>query len=116
MRYREDSPRSTTAPLTSARRSGEHAKPPGVEPYFQRPAPGGRPANADFRIGDCQDELGLADRRQAPSGVETDPGRAVTYRHVDDIAAAFGNLPSMGAREYRPIVPALRNPQRRSFL
>jgi predicted enzyme related to lactoylglutathione lyase len=77
----------------------------GVEPYFQRPGPDGRPAYVEFRIGDYEDELGLVDRRFAPAGAPTQPGGAVTYWHVDDIAATFEKLLAMGAREYQPITP-----------
>ena len=45
-----------------------------VEPYFERAGPDGRPAYAEFRVGDYQDELGLVDRRRAPSGTATEPG------------------------------------------
>ena len=77
----------------------------GVEPYFERPGPDGRVAYAEFRIGDSEDELGLVDRRWAPAGAAAEPGGAVMYWHVDDIAATFGRLLSMGAREYQPITP-----------
>ncbi|HVD16168.1 MAG TPA: VOC family protein [Actinomycetota bacterium] len=75
----------------------------GVEPYFERPGPDGRLAYAEFRIGDYQHELGLVDRGWAPSGAATEPGGAVMYWHVDDIAATFEKLLSMGAKEYQPI-------------
>jgi catechol 2,3-dioxygenase-like lactoylglutathione lyase family enzyme len=78
----------------------------GVEPYFERPGPDGRLGYAEFRVGDYQDELGLVDRRWAPSDAATEPGGAVTYWHVDDIAATFEKLLSMGARECQPITPA----------
>ena len=65
----------------------------------------GRLGYAEFRVGDYQDELGLVDRRLAPSDAATEPGGAVTYWHVDDIAATFEKLLSMGAREYQPITP-----------
>jgi predicted enzyme related to lactoylglutathione lyase len=76
----------------------------GVEPYFERPVDG-RLAYAEFRVGDYQHELGLVDRAWAPVGAATEPGGAVMYWHVDDIAAAFEKLLSMGAREYQPITP-----------
>jgi predicted enzyme related to lactoylglutathione lyase len=76
-----------------------------VEPYFERPGPDGRVAYAEFRIGDDQDELGLVDRRWAPPGTATEPGGAVMYWHVDDVAATFERLLSMGAKEYQPITP-----------
>jgi predicted enzyme related to lactoylglutathione lyase len=77
----------------------------GVEPYFERAGPDGRLAYAEFRIGDYEDELGLVDRAWAPAGAATEPGGAVMYWHVDDIAATFEKLLSMGAREYQPITP-----------
>jgi predicted enzyme related to lactoylglutathione lyase len=77
----------------------------GVEPYFERPGPDGRPAYVEFRIGDYQHELGLVDRAWAPPGAATEPGGPITYWHVDDIAATFERLLSMGAKEYQPITP-----------
>jgi predicted enzyme related to lactoylglutathione lyase len=76
----------------------------GVEPYFKRAGPDGQLAYAEFRIGDYEAELGLVDRSFA-SGAATEPGGAVVYWHVDDIAAAFEKLLSMGATEYQPITP-----------
>jgi predicted enzyme related to lactoylglutathione lyase len=77
----------------------------GVEPYFERAGPDGRLAYAEFRIGDHQDELGLVDRAWAPHDAASEPGGAVMYWHVDDIAATFERVLSMGAREYQPITP-----------
>ena len=77
----------------------------GVEPYFERPGLDGRLAYAEFRFGDYQHELGLVHRGWAPSGAATEPGGAVAYWHVDDIAATFERLLSMGAKEYQPITP-----------
>jgi predicted enzyme related to lactoylglutathione lyase len=75
----------------------------GVQPYFQRPGPDGRPGYVEFRIGDYQAELGLIDRRWAPAGAPAEPGGVVMYWHVDDVAATFEKLVSMGAREYQPV-------------
>jgi predicted enzyme related to lactoylglutathione lyase len=75
----------------------------GVQPYFQRPGPDGRPGYVEFRIGDYQAELGLIDRRWAPSGAATEPGGVVMYWHVDDVAAVFQRLLSMGAKQYQPV-------------
>jgi predicted enzyme related to lactoylglutathione lyase len=75
----------------------------GVEPYFMRPGPDGRPAYVEFRIGDYQAELGIIDRRFAPPGAATEPGGAVMHWHVDDIHATVQRLLSMGAKEYLPI-------------
>jgi predicted enzyme related to lactoylglutathione lyase len=77
----------------------------GVAPYFERPGPDGRPAYAEFRIGDYQAELGIIDRRYAPPGAATEPGGAVMYWHVDDLNATVQRLLSLGAKEYQPITP-----------
>ena len=76
-----------------------------VEPYFQRPGPDGRPAYAEFRVGDYQAELGLVDRRFQPPGAPAEPGGALMYWHVDDLEATVDRLLSMGATEYQPITP-----------
>jgi predicted enzyme related to lactoylglutathione lyase len=75
----------------------------GVEAYFMRPGPDGRPAYVEFRIGDYEDELGIIDRRYQPPGAATEPGGAVMYWHVEDIEATVRRLLSMGAKEYQPI-------------
>ena len=69
----------------------------GIEPYFVRPA------YVEFRIGDYQHELGLVDRRYAPPGAPAEPGGALMYWHVDDVAAAFERLLALGAKEYQPV-------------
>ena len=63
-----------------------YAKVLGIEPYFQRPEEG-PPAYLEFRIGADEDELGLIDRRYAPSSASGGPGGAVIYWQVDDVAA-----------------------------
>ena len=75
----------------------------GIEPYFQRPEEG-PPAYIEFRIGADEDELGLIDRRYAPPGTSRDPGGAVIYWQVDDVAAAVARLVEHGAAEYQPVV------------
>jgi len=75
----------------------------GIEPYFQRPEEG-PPAYIEFRIGADEDELGLIDRRYAPPGSSRDPGGAVIYWQVDDVAAAVAQLVEHGATEYQPVV------------
>ena len=75
----------------------------GIEPYFQRPEEG-PPAYIEFRIGADEDELGLIDRRYAPPGSSRDPGGAVIYWQVDDVAAAVARLVEHGATEYQPVV------------
>jgi predicted enzyme related to lactoylglutathione lyase len=77
----------------------------GVEPYFERPGPDGRPAYAEFRIGDFQAELGLINREFEPAGAATEPGGALMHWHVDDLSATVERLLSMGAKEYQPITP-----------
>ena len=75
----------------------------GIDPYFSRPGPDGRPAYMEFRIGDYQHELGLIDRRYAPPDSPTDPGGAITYWHVDDLTGTFGRLLEMGATVYQAL-------------
>jgi predicted enzyme related to lactoylglutathione lyase len=77
----------------------------GVDAYFTRPGPDGRPAYAEFRVGDYQAELGIIDRRYAPRGSAAEPGGAIMYWHVDDLAATVERLLSLGAKEYEPITP-----------
>jgi predicted enzyme related to lactoylglutathione lyase len=76
----------------------------GVEPYFERPD-AENPAYVEFRIGDAQDELGIIDRKYAPSGGRAGPGGAVLYWHVDDIEATLARLKTMGATEHEPLTP-----------
>ena len=75
----------------------------GFQPYFVFPDPPATPAYVEFRVGDDQDELGLIDRRYAPSGTTTAPGGAIMYWHVDDLDAALETLLRMGAQEHQPI-------------
>lgn len=77
----------------------------GVQPYFERSAPGGAPAYVEFRIGDHQAELGIIDSRYRPGGPATGHGGAVMYWHVDDLGATVDRLVAMGATEYEPITP-----------
>jgi predicted enzyme related to lactoylglutathione lyase len=77
----------------------------GLEPYLERRGPDGRLAYAEFRVGAHQHELGLVDRRWAPSGATTETGGATMYWHVDDLAETFDQLLKLGAREYEPITP-----------
>ena len=79
----------------------------GVEPYFSRPGPDGRPAYYEFRLGDYQHELGLIDSRYAPGGAARGPGGAVVYWHVEDVPATFETLLSKGAKEYGVLLPKL---------
>ncbi|MFS0916446.1 VOC family protein [Brevibacillus sp. 179-C 1.1 NHS] len=76
----------------------------GIAPYFERSGPDGQLAYAEFRIGDYQHELGLIDRRYAPTAAMPGPGGAVMFWHVDDIVSTLDKLLSMGAREYEPLI------------
>jgi predicted enzyme related to lactoylglutathione lyase len=75
----------------------------GVEPYFERSGPDGRPAYVEFRVGDHQDELGLIQRAWQPAGAATEPGGAVMYWHVDDVTATVDRLLANGAKVYQPV-------------
>ena len=73
----------------------------GVDAYFARPIDG-RTAYVEFRIGDYQHELGIADRRSAPH-TTTEPGGVIVYWHVDDVAATVDRLLALGARVHEKI-------------
>ena len=77
----------------------------GIRPYFERPGPSGRPAYVEFRVGDQQAELGIVDRTYAPPGTTPEPGGALLYWHVDDLAATVERLLAMGARVHQPVTP-----------
>jgi predicted enzyme related to lactoylglutathione lyase len=77
----------------------------GVEAYFERPGPDGRPAYVEFRIGDYQAELGIIDRTYAPPDAAAGPDGAIMHWHVDDLDATVERLLSMGAEEHHPITP-----------
>ncbi|MFD1413789.1 VOC family protein [Oceanobacillus jeddahense] len=71
-----------------------------IEPYFERSGEDGKIAYVEFRLGDYQHELGLIDRRYEPEAATPDPGGAVMFWHVDDVAVTLEKLLSMGAKEY----------------
>lgn len=60
----------------------------GIAPYFQRPS-AETPAYIEFRLGDYQHELGIIERKYAPSAANAGPGGVVVYWHVDDLAAVL---------------------------
>lgn len=68
----------------------------GVQPYFNVPNQDGSLGYTEFRIGDYQHELGLIDRRYAPS--DTSSGGAVIYWHVADVEVTLEKLLAMGAK------------------
>lgn len=72
----------------------------GLEPYYA--VPGGY---YEFRIGDYQHELGIINRKFAPTGAQNAPGGAILNWHVDDVQASFDRLVALGAKEYEPITP-----------
>ena len=47
----------------------------------------------------------MIDRAWAAPDAPIEPGGAVMYWHVDDVAATFEKLLSLGATEYQPITP-----------
>ncbi|MFI1916874.1 VOC family protein [Nocardia sp. NPDC020380] len=69
----------------------------GVAPYFS--VPGGY---YEFRIGDYQAELGIINRKFAPTSPDQPGGQLVNW-HVDDVAATLEKLLAMGAQIYDPI-------------
>ena len=71
----------------------------GAGPYVTSGAAGRGPGYVEFRIGDYQHELGIIDRRFAPSELAAGPGGAVVYWHVDDVAATLDRLVPLGARQ-----------------
>lgn len=75
----------------------------GIAPYFERPGPDGKLAYIEFRLDDYQHELGIIHRTFAPKGAAAEPGGAVAYWHVDDVAAVLAKVKSLGAVEYEPI-------------
>lgn len=75
----------------------------GVDPYYVFPLPPAPPAYIEFRVGEDQDELGLIDRKYAPSGSSDTPGGAVMFWHVDDLPATLEKLLAMGATAYEPL-------------
>ncbi|WP_019925322.1 VOC family protein [Nocardia sp. BMG111209] len=74
----------------------------GVPTYFAREM-AGELAYAEFRLGDHQHELGIVDRRFAPTGTGDTPGGAVIYWHVDDVAAAVDRFVAAGATVHEKI-------------
>ncbi|PSL07028.1 hypothetical protein CLV30_102417 [Haloactinopolyspora alba] len=61
----------------------------GIPPYFERHAPAGRLAYAEFRVGDHQDELGIIDNGYRPPSATGAPGGADMHNshHVDVVAS-----------------------------
>jgi predicted enzyme related to lactoylglutathione lyase len=74
----------------------------GIAPYFTRPAPDGKPAYVEYRVGDYERELGIINRRFAPPGTPTGPGSSIIYWRVDDVTSTLDKLLSMGAKPHQP--------------
>lgn len=68
----------------------------GFPPYFSVPG------YLEFRIGDYAHELGIIDARYSPSDPR-EPGGAIAYWHVDDVAASLERLIGLGATEHEPV-------------
>ncbi|MBO3732041.1 VOC family protein [Glycomyces niveus] len=68
----------------------------GAGPYFEVPG------YIEFRVGDYQHEIGIAQAEWAPHDMSAGPGGAIAYWHVDDLDAAIERLTAMGAKEYEP--------------
>jgi predicted enzyme related to lactoylglutathione lyase len=75
----------------------------GVEPYYTSEAAGRGSGYVEYRIGDYQHELGIIDRRFAPPELIAEPGGVVIYWHVDDVAATFDRLVSLGAKQLEAV-------------
>jgi predicted enzyme related to lactoylglutathione lyase len=88
----------------------------GIEPYFERPGPDGRPAYIEFRVGDRQAEFGIVSAAFMPPSAG--PGGAVMpspimHWHVDDLDGTVARLLALGATEYLPSRSAARGSSRR---
>jgi predicted enzyme related to lactoylglutathione lyase len=68
----------------------------GAAPYFEVPG------YIEFRVGDYQHEIGIAQAAWAPHDMTAAPGGAIAYWHVDDLDEAIARLNGMGAKEYEP--------------
>ncbi|MGW5386161.1 VOC family protein [Nocardia sp. NPDC003963] len=69
----------------------------GTAPYFEVPG------YYEFRVGDYEHEFGLIDGAHRPERGEPEPGGAILYWHVDDLAATYDRLLELGATAYEPI-------------
>lgn len=79
----------------------------GVEPYFERPGPDGRPAYIEFRIGDLEAEFGIISSAYRPPAGDVPGGAimpgAIMHWAVDDLDCTVARLIGLGATEYLPI-------------
>ena len=67
----------------------------GVEPYFEKPG------YIEFRLGDYQAELGIADEKFRPP-VAAGPAGAILYWHVDDVTGTVAQALALGASVHEP--------------
>jgi predicted enzyme related to lactoylglutathione lyase len=74
----------------------------GIEPYFRSEDVGLPAGHVGFRVGDYQSELGVTDRKLAPDGLGNGPAGTIAYWQVNDVAATFDRLLSLGARPLQP--------------
>ena len=75
----------------------------GIEPYFSRPGPDGRPAYVEFRIGDHQQELGGSEPPVDEAELGAGAGGALVHWHVDELETAVARLVELGATPLLPI-------------
>ncbi|GAA2146916.1 VOC family protein [Glycomyces algeriensis] len=68
----------------------------GAGPYFEVPG------YMEFRVGEYQHEIGIAQGEWAPHDMSAAPGGAIAYWQVDDLDAAIARLTALGAKEYEP--------------
>ena len=48
--------------------------------------------------------MGIIDAKYAPKGAIADPGGAVVFWHVDDVAEMLKKVLAKGANEYEPLI------------
>lgn len=79
----------------------------GVEPYFERSGPDGRPAYAEFRVGDLEAEFGIISSAYRPraGSAEGGPAGALLHWAVDDLEGTVARLLDLGAVPYLPLEP-----------
>ncbi|GLH96536.1 VOC family protein [Phytohabitans aurantiacus] len=75
----------------------------GVEPYFKRDIEE-VPAYVEFRIGDYQHELGIANTRFVPHTHADKTAGTLVYWHVDDVQGTLDRLLSLGATVHEPLI------------
>ena len=77
----------------------------GVDAYFERPGPDGRPAYAEFRIGDSQDEFGIIDSNYRPAGLDRARWRGDALARRRPRGDGRSDCCPWEPQEYQPITP-----------